>query len=44
MEYLSEVLNLPKCKINLLKGSKTKFKKIEIDIEEDNLQLVSSVF
>ncbi len=38
--YLSTILKLPKQKINILKGANTKFKKIEIDIEDDNLPLI----
>ena len=34
VEYLSEVLGLPKSKIVLLKGETNSFKTLEIDVEE----------
>ncbi len=34
LEYLSEVLNLPKSKIVLLKGDTNSFKTLEIEAEE----------
>ena len=34
IEYISEVLNLPKSKIVLLKGETNAFKTLEIDAEE----------
>jgi len=33
IEYLSEILKLPKSKITLLKGTTSKFKRFEIEIE-----------
>jgi uncharacterized protein len=35
--YLSEILKIPKLKISLLKGTTSKFKRFEIDIEKLNL-------
>jgi uncharacterized protein (TIGR00251 family) len=35
--YLSEILKIPKSKISLLKGTTSKFKRFEIDIEKLNL-------
>ena len=39
IEYLSEILKIPKRKINIQKGSQSKFKKVELDIEENELEL-----
>lgn len=35
IEYLSEILEISKSKIHLLKGQSSKFKWIKIDLEED---------
>ncbi len=40
IKYLSEVLNISKSKIKLLKGETNKFKKIEISVTETELNNV----
>ena len=44
VEYLSEVLNLPKSKIRLLKGESSSFKTLEIDSEENYVNDRLSMF
>ena len=44
IEYLSEVLHLPKSKITLLKGETNSFKTLEIDAEEEYINSLLSKF
>lgn len=44
LEFLSEILHLPKSKINLLKGETSHFKTLQIDADENLVQEIFSNF